>query len=181
MSNIVARLSEDHRNFSKVLKVLIWQIELMKADDEPDYLLLKDCLDYFSEYSDVIHHPGEDIVFEQLIDMDESLRPIIDTLTRDHSLLKLVTRDLTEQLDVIGTNAIIGKEALRKRLEEYVTLQQGHMDMEESQVYPKLRKLITPEISTEVEQHLNSGKDPLFGVDSLARYQSLLQQITDRS
>jgi hemerythrin-like domain-containing protein len=113
--------------------------------------------------------------------MDESLRPIIDTLSRDHSLLKLVTKDLADQLAVIDAHAIIDKEALRTRLEEYVTLQQGHMDMEETQVYPKLRKLITPEMSVEVEKHLNTGKDPLFGVDMLARYQSLLQQITERN
>lgn len=181
MSNIIARLSEDHRNFSKVLKVLIWQIELMKTDGEPDYILLKDCLEYFADYSNVIHHPGEDIVFERLIEMDESIRPIIETLSRDHSLLTLVTRDLVEQLGAIDTNAIIDKEALRARLEEYVLLQQGHMDMEEGQVYPRLRKLISPEMSAEVERHLDSGKDPLFGVDSLARYQSLLQRITEQT
>lgn len=134
MSNILSRLSEDHRNFSKVLKVIVWQIELMKADEEPDYLLLRDCLEYFSEYSDVIHHPGEDLVYEQMVAQDESIRPIIETLSRDHSLLKLVTRDLAEQLGAIESNAIIDKEALRARLEEYVTLQQGHMDMEEGQV-----------------------------------------------
>ena len=64
----------DHVNFGRLLNLLEGQLQLLHDDGSPDYELMLDIMYYMTHYSDLLHHPKEDIVFARIKARDASAR-----------------------------------------------------------------------------------------------------------
>ena len=181
MTNVIDELHMDHINFSKVLNLLSKQLEYMRSDGTPDYILMQDILDYIKNYPEYIHHPKEDVAFRVFSERHHELDEEIAELSKEHAAMGAMTKHLLEEIDGIARNAtVISKEALEREIAEYLEYQTQHMNKEETKVFPTLKEKLTPEEFKRIEDSLPSKEDPLFGEVVQLRYQVLCEHILDR-
>ena len=60
---IIERLSREHRNVEALLSVLERELEIFDRGGRPDYEVIRGIISYFEVYTEVYHHPQEDLVF----------------------------------------------------------------------------------------------------------------------
>jgi hemerythrin-like domain-containing protein len=61
----MTELREDHRNMAVVLDLLDEIVAIMGNGDDPDFELLDEIMRYMTVYPDAVHHPKEDVVYQQ--------------------------------------------------------------------------------------------------------------------
>ena len=84
LNQVLAELREDHRNLSLLLDLLESESEGVTVDDEPDFELLHDIMQYMTVYSDAVHHPKEDLVYKLLRDQDVELTTELEQVEPEH-------------------------------------------------------------------------------------------------
>lgn len=180
MQTLIEQLHTDHVNFARLLYLLDQQLALLRDDDTPDFLLMRDIVDYFASYSDLFHHPGEDVLFAAYDQRREDLREVIASLRREHATLNQETRTLLDTLDDIE-GGIVSKLDLERQLGGYLMQQTRHMDVEETQVYPLLERVFSHSELEAIEQDLPKFQDPVFGNETQLKYQALYERILNEA
>ena len=66
MPDTLALWHAEHVNFTRLLNLLDDQLSLFHDGGSPDYALMLDIMFYMTHYSDVLHHPKEDLVFAKI-------------------------------------------------------------------------------------------------------------------
>ena len=176
--NIIDELHNDHRRLSKILKLLAHQLELLKSDGSPDYILLQDILDYIENYPEFVHHPREDAVFKAFLERHDELQETINNLLLEHQEMEHMTKELREEVDGIARNAlVVNKKMLEQQLLKYLKRQMHHMNTEESKVFPVLQQKLTADDLRRILENLPAKEEPLFGEVVEQRYNTLYKHI----
>lgn len=80
---------------------------------------------------------------------------------------------------MILMDAVIPLDSVATALEQFIALQQQHLDYEESTIFPLLRRSLTEDDWRHLEHnwmHMTED-DPLFGREVKERYQDLAAQL----
>ena len=173
----LARWHADHVNFARLLDFLEERLELFGAGEAPDYELMLDIVYYMTHYSDVIHHPKEDVVFAIVMHRAPELARTVNELLGEHAALKDSGEQLARDLDDVVNGSIAPRERVERSAREYIALMRGHMNVEEAQIFPAAQRLLRPGDWKALEPAMRQADDPLFGAAVEARYASLREQI----
>ncbi len=73
MPTTLALWHAEHVNFAKLLNILDGQLMLFHGGRSPDYELMLNIMFYMTHYSDVLHHPKEDLVFAKIREREKSV------------------------------------------------------------------------------------------------------------
>lgn len=179
MHPILSELHRDHLNFSRILRLLENQLDLIRGGGHADLHVLNEIVDYVQSYPDLIHHPREDVIF--LVYRERSVHGIdlIDRLMDEHRLLIGSTAYLREFLNQWGRDLPVPREHIAMLVSEYLQLQWDHLNLEESSVYQLLADGLTAADWERIEATIPSGSDPLFG-DLMRRcYQNIFDQVME--
>jgi hemerythrin-like domain-containing protein len=173
-------LHHDHINISKLLDVLRNTLSALRSEELVRFDLLKDALSYLSEVSDNRHHPREDLIYDYYVAYRCSdPTSVTSMLTDQHKLIVTSGKELREMVDMILMDAVIPLDHVANALEQFIALQQQHLDYEEGTVFPRLRQTLTEDDWRHLEHnwaHM-TGDDPLFGREVAERYQDLASQL----
>jgi hemerythrin-like domain-containing protein len=99
MPDTLALWHAEHVNFAKLLNLLESQLSLFHGGKSPDYELMLNIMFYMTHYSDVLHHPKEDLVFAKIKERDRRVAATVDELATQHAHLHKSGRELVRQLD----------------------------------------------------------------------------------
>jgi len=177
MSETLQKLFHDHQNISRLLRVLWHQIGQPEHNRRPDYEVLRDIMLYMCQYTDIFHHPQEELIFQQLLPYEPGLESVITTLTEQHQLLLQQSTTLQETLQT-AIHQFIRWDDLQKALTEYATLLQNHMDLEDQRVLPAVQRQFSEQDWREIRERAKTSVDPLFGQDVQDRFTDLYRIIT---
>jgi hemerythrin-like domain-containing protein len=177
MHEVIALWHTDHVNFGKLLNVLEDQLERFHAGGSPAYGLMLDVMYYMTHYSDVLHHPKEDLVFATIKERAKSAGPIIDELTKQHARLRESGQELVRNLDDIVNGSISSRELVEAAARAYVMNFRNHMRVEETEILPLAARSLRANDWAAVETAIRHIEDPLFGAKSEERYAALRRQI----
>lgn len=168
-------IHNDHIKMSQLLTILRKRIECLERDENIDYRLIKSVISYLRDYSDKYHHPMEDLIYDYYLEHYEADQHIALRLSEEHRLIKDVTIDLDELLEMILLDAIVPKEVCIEKLTQFVSLQSTHLDYEEQHILPLIEKNLTPDdwVNIDKQWHYKDYNDPLFGKNVLAQYKEL--------
>lgn len=173
MTEILKQLQVDHRNMDLLLRKLP---ELLEQEATSGYLSTADVIHYMTHYPDVAHHPTEDIMFEYLLRRDAALQPIIDKLVAEHKALAETGQILLQ----IAYNARYDPDtasSLQEGCHGYITSLRDHMSIEEAQIFPHARALLTHHDWVEIAGKRKSFADPLFGDTILKGYEHIYETL----
>ncbi len=172
---MLSTIHNDHVNMSLLLKILREKIALLEKDERIDFRLIKTIITYLKSYSDKYHHPMEDVIYDYYINNFDVPSAISDRLPEEHKMLKKMTIELDELLTMILLDAIVPKEQCLKKLSNFVELQSTHMAYEEQQILPLIKKSLSAEDWSKIEQQWQHQEysDPLFGENISEQYRKL--------
>lgn len=168
----------EHVNFARLLNLLDDQLSLFHGGKTPDYELMLNIMFYMTHYSDVLHHPKEDLVFAKIREREHGVARTVDDLAAQHARLKQSGQELVRQLDDIVNGTISSRERVESVARDYVGTLRAHMRIEEAEILPLARKLLTSRDWTAIHAAIGRVEDPLFGKHPEGRYVALHHQIT---
>jgi len=181
MPNTLALWHAEHVNFSRLLTLLDNQLTLFHGGKRPDYELMLNIMFYMTHYSDVLHHPKEDMVFAKIRERDQSVAATVDQLASQHVQLHKSGQDLVRHLEDIVNDTITSREAVEEVARMYVTTLRSHMRIEESEILPLANSLLTLQDWKAIHAAVEHIEDPLFGKHPESRYVALNRQIARQS
>jgi hemerythrin-like domain-containing protein len=177
MSDPIAIWHTEHANFATLLKLLEGQLDLFHEGESPDYDLMLDIMFYMTHYSDVMHHPREDLALARIMEHDPKAAPIVDDLAGQHGRLKECGKALVQALEDIVNGSIFSREHVETPGRAYVTEFRGHMQTEESTILPLAAKVLRARDWAAIDAVIRHIDDPLFGKKGEERYAALRRQI----
>ena len=173
-------LHQDHINIAKLLNVLRDILAAIRSEKPVHFNLLRDVLSYLREVADTHHHPREDLIYEYFTTYRCSDPSIVTTVLKEqHKQIVRKGEDLQELVAMILMDAVIPLDSVATALEQFVALQQQHLDYEESTIFPLLRRSLTEDDWRHLEHnwmHMTED-DPLFGREVKERYKDLAAQL----
>lgn len=181
MSNEISRLRKEHLNFKKMLNLLEKQLDHLHNDKETNYQIMADILCYMTEYSDVSHHPREEVIFSLLAKHNSAAKNEIAEITRQHHTLEEIGSDFHEKLEHIINceNEIIQLKEIETPGRMYVSTLRTHMQKEEQGLFVMAEKLFNDDDWKKIESDMQiSISDPIFGSDVEERFNFLCNQLS---
>jgi len=178
---MLAIIHNDHVNMSRLLKLLRKKINQLDQDEKIDYRLIKSVITYLRYYSDKYHHPMEDLIYDYYLTYRASSDEAVTRLSQEHKLIKKVTIELDELLDIILLDAIVPKEVCLEKLRNFVEIQAAHLAYEENEILPLIRTSLSSEDWVKIQQQWqgDAHNDPLFGDKVSEQYRTLATHIKD--
>lgn len=177
--NTLESLSQEHRRFAKLLDLMEEQIHQFGHGQQPDYDLLRDILDYMTDYADHFHHPPEDVMFDRLVERVPSTHRHVQSLTEQHrSIAQHGTRFLSNLRSALD-EVILPREAVESPAHEYIKLYREHIRIEEQYVFPLCREHLRWEDWDSVRTAFEAQADPLLHNPTGEKYRALRRQMLE--
>ncbi len=177
MPAILQLLQRDHRNISRLLRVLEGQLSAFEAADPVDYDVIVDILDYCRSYPDRYHHPLEDRVLETLQFRDGDAAEQVGDLAAQHAALAAETdAALTLFLDARNGKQV-SRDELNRAARAFLSHYQQHIAAEDGFFFPAAEKALREQDWQDLENAWNGPADPVFGDREEEHYRRLRHEI----
>ena len=173
----MTELREDHRNMAIVLDLLSVLVEEMEAGKDPDFELFDEIMRYMTVYPDAVHHPKEDVVYEQLREKRPDLSDGLDDVPEDHRDIARLGSLLRDEVEAVNAGAAVRREKMIEDTSAYIKRLRGHMQWEEDDLFPRIDKMLDAEphrVDVSQWQHI---KDPVFELEIEAGFRRLMQSL----
>ena len=177
MPRVITMLQSDHQNVLVLLRLLD-PLESKPARRTPaDFVSILDIVNYMTRYSDLFHHPMEELLFKKLIERDDGAGPLVATLSAEHKILGEKGGQLLRSVRNVVNGFEPHEGDLGPACQDYVTRLREHMSREEAEVFPLAAKLLSKNDWGAIERGLVARADPLFGAGREAQYTALYNHI----
>ncbi len=173
----MTELREDHRNMAIVLDLLETLVEEMEAGKDPDFELFDEIMRYMTVYPDAVHHPKEDVVYEQLREKRPDLSDGLDDVPGDHRDIARLGSLLRDEVEAINAGAAVLRDTMIEDTGAYIKRLRGHMQWEETDLFPRIDRMLEAEphkVDVSEWQHI---KDPVFELEIEAGFRRLMQSL----
>ena len=179
MKNEIFKLRKEHVDFRKLLELLDVQLGSLEKGKNPDYQVMTDILYYMTQYSDLIHHPTEEVIFALLTTRDPSVKDDVAELTKLHYTIGKSGACLYEKLGkiVIGETEIRPLKEIEIAGRLYVTTLRTHMDTEEQGLFVLAEQLLNEDDWNKIRAETQTKPDPIFGEAIEARFHMVCDQL----
>ena len=181
MSRVIAALNRDHANVAKLLDLLESEILAIEVGKTPDYPLLRNIMQYITQYPDRYHHPKEDLIFAQLVRREPEVRVDVEALLKEHVSLGTAGWEFDRLLRKADVDSVHMREGVAAAGFAYIRALREHMLIEESIIFPIAMEVLTVEDWKLIDEKIGTAKDPLFGSEVPDEYQRLYGLIVDRA
>jgi hemerythrin-like domain-containing protein len=159
---IIDRLSQEHRNVEVLLSVLERELEIFDRSGRPDYEVIRAIISYFEVYTEVYHHPQEDLILAKLEIRDPAAARKVGSLAVEHQKGSERLRRVAHVIDNVLADREILRESVDNIIRDFIEHERRHILMEDHDFFPAALKALEHEDWTEIASALTSHKDPLF-------------------
>ena len=112
------------------------------AGEDPDFELLGEIMRYMTVYPDAVHHPKEDILYNELRNEREDLAEGLDDVTVDHVAIAELGTRLRDDIDEIIAGSPIRRDKLITDTAAYVERLRNHMIWEEDDLFERIEEML---------------------------------------
>jgi hemerythrin-like domain-containing protein len=174
---IIQRLSQEHRNIRKLLAILERELEVFDAGGRPDYQIIRSIISYFEVYTEIYHHPQEDIVYARLESRDPAAAKRVGNLAREHRHGADRLRKVAEVLDSVLPDHERFRRNVDSVVREFIAHERRHMMMEDQEFFPAAREALRPADWREIASAVDDNRDPLFSDATEDRFSRVREYI----
>ncbi|OEF22608.1 hemerythrin domain-containing protein [Vibrio rumoiensis] len=163
-------ISREHSYMVRLLVILDEKATQLQNDKEIDYQIVHDVIVYLQQHSQQTHHPKEDLIYHYYLE-HYGKNSDIANLDNEHKLLDKVTLEFSELVEMVLQDSIVPKEVFIQQLHHFIHEQKRHLDFEEREILPKLKRDFSAKDWEAVESLWGEEvSDPLFGHDIEEEY-----------
>ncbi len=174
---LMKELREDHRNMSVVLELLDTLVEQMDAGKDPDFELFDEIMRYMTVYPDAVHHPKEDVVYEQLRQARPDLAEDLDHVPDDHSDIAHLGSLLRDEVEAVNAGAAVRREKMIEDTSAYVRRLRNHIQWEEEDLFKRIDKMLDADAQTVDVSQYEHIKDPVFELEIEAGFRRMIESL----
>ncbi|MGB6433520.1 MAG: hemerythrin domain-containing protein [Bradyrhizobium sp.] len=135
-------------------------------------------------YTEVYHHPQEDLVYAKLKNRDPAAAKRIGNLAREHRKGVNRLRKVAEAIAFV----LSGREGLRQNVDtvvgEFIEHERRHMMMEDQEFFPAALKALKPIDWGDIASAVDGQRDPLFSnatEDHFGRVREYILQLEEEA
>lgn len=180
MTELLDRLNQEHRALSRVLDLFDDLLDRFHEGSEPDYELMCEMLEYMESYSDQIHHPTEEDIFDRLRAHTTESYPVLDLLTKQHLLLGQMNKRFRQSLEGIVHEEVLRRDEVEVQGRELVKTLREHLDLEETEAFPLARERLSANDWDELLPEAPGDENPLFSEADQARFGILFRHLAEQ-
>lgn len=174
---LLAELRQDHRNMARVLDLMDDIVTAMEAGKDPDFELFDEAMRYMTVYPDAVHHPKEDVVYEQLRVRRPDLSEGLESVPDDHADIARLGSLLRSEVDAIVAGAAVRREKMIEDTSAYIRRLREHMGWEERDLFKRIDTMLdATETSVDVAAYEHI-KDPVFELEIEAGFRRLIESL----
>jgi len=173
----MTELREDHRNMAVVLNLLDTLVEEMEAGKDPDFELFDEIMRYMTVYPDAVHHPKEDVVYEQLRQKRPDLSEHLDHVPDDHNDIAHLGSLLRDEIEAVNAGAAVRRDKMIEDTAAYVSRLRNHMQWEEEDLFKRIDKMLDAEPQTVNVSEYGHIKDPVFELEIEAGFRRMIASL----
>lgn len=175
-SRILAELREDHRNMAVLLNLLQQEIEHVDHPDEmADFERMQDIMRYMNVYPDAVHHPREDLIYDDMRRRRPDLADGLEAVEDDHRAIADFSKRLLADIDAVVAGEYVTRERVLEDAKTYVDRLRKHMAWEERDLFERAESMLD---ELEVDTTTLDALDPVFGPDKDESFTGLFQTIS---
>ena len=174
---LLAELRQDHRNMGRVLDLMDDIVTQMEAGKDPDFELFDEAMRYMTVYPDAVHHPKEDVVYEQLRVRRPDLSEGLESVPEDHAEIARLGSLLRSEVDAIVAGAAVRREKMIEDTAAYVRRLRDHMGWEERDLFRRIDTMLDGEETSVDVAAFEHIKDPVFELEVEAGFRRLIQSL----
>lgn len=174
---LMQELRADHRNMAIVLDLLADLVEQASSGKDPDFELFDEIMRYMTVYPDAVHHPKEDIMYEQLRTKRPDLAEDLENVPVDHREIAQLGSSLRDDVEAINAGAAVRREKLVNDTTKYVDRLRAHMGWEERDLFKRIDSMLDSEPQEFDVSEFEHIKDPVFELEIEAGFRRLLASL----
>jgi hemerythrin-like domain-containing protein len=174
---VIEILRREHRNIERLLAILERELEIFDRGDRPDYEVVRAIIGYFEVYTEMYHHPQEDLVFAKLRTRDAAAAAKIGDLAREHQKGAERLRRVARAIDSVLADRELLRQEIDSIIRDFIEHERRHMMMEDRDFFPAAVKALEAQDWTEIASTSTSRKDPLFDDATEERFDALRAHI----
>jgi hemerythrin-like domain-containing protein len=178
---ILAELRRDHANLSRMMRLAARELDAFEAGETVDYGLLEDIMRYITGYSDVHHHPAEDLVYDALGRISPDAARDVASIIDEHAVILELGKEFLTAIESVEEEAIVPRGLLLEKGRRYLEALGRHMHTEESRLFPLAEKQLAADVWHRLEEKAARPPDPLFGPSVEQDYANLRHRIEAHS
>jgi hemerythrin-like domain-containing protein len=180
MTDLLDRLNRDHRALTRVLDLFDDLLDQFHAGSALDYELMCEMLEYIGSYSDQVHHPSEEDIFDRLRARTNEGFPLLDLLTKQHLQLSQMNKRFRQSLEGIMSEEVLRRDDVEVQGRELVKTLREHLELEETEAFPLARERLSESDWDRLLVEVPSDEDPLFGDSDHERFRSLFRHLLEQ-
>lgn len=166
MLRLIEKLHHDHTNMAELLELLASQVDLMEdKDTDADYLMMRDIARYFMSFPDTVHHPLEEEIFALLELKRPDLKDRLASIRDDHREIAELGLDFYRLMESVCSGHVAGRSAIISAAENFLSRQQGHLDVEEREIFPAATEAFSDADLESFEAEHGGKLDPVFATE----------------
>jgi len=162
---------------SIILNLLADLVEEMAEDEDPDFELFDEIMRYMTVYPDAVHHPKEDVVYEQLLERRPDLSEDLNHVPDEHLEIARLGGLLRDEVEAIIAGAAVRREKMIEDASSYVEYLRRHMRWEEEDLFSRIDLMLEAEPYKVDVSEYQSIKDPVFELEVEAAFKRLLASL----
>lgn len=174
---LLAELRQDHRNMARVLDLMDDIVTEMESGKDPDFELFDEAMRYMTVYPDAVHHPKEDVVYEQLRVQRPDLSDGLESVPDDHADIARLGSLLRSEVDAVVAGAAVRREKMIEDASAYIRRLRDHMGWEERDLFRRIDKMLDAKegsVDVAAYEHI---KDPVFELEVEAGFRRLIESL----
>ena len=141
LSQVLKELRADHRNMARLLDLIENELLTVESGDTPDLELLHDIMQYMIIYSDAIHHPREDLVYNEMRASEPELARGLEQVESDHEAIAELGLALRNDIGAMMSGVEIRRDRVLTDTIDYVRKLRRHMEWEEQDLFLRADRL----------------------------------------
>lgn len=178
MNQLLHRLDQDHRRLEQLMRLLEGLLDQFRDGEEPDYELMCELLEYMIDYSDQVHHPSEDLIFEQVLAGGGEGHSVLRQLMKQHHTLVELNRRFKESLEGIVHEEVLRRDTVERQGRELIAALREHMRLEDEEAFPLARRQLSQAHWDAIEAQAPKVADPVFGQPDPERFRAIFRQLS---
>lgn len=182
LPDAIVTLSDEHRYLSLLLETLEDQLNATELTAAGDFFLIQDIVHYMHEYTDAVHHPTEDLMFDKLVQRNPDRAKDVAHLRKDHNAMHKETARIQKLLHTAAQRKTPkAADAVRTTTSKYIGRLRQHIQFEETELFPAAVQCLASRDWHAIDISLEAKQDPLFGPTVQRDYRVLYEYFANRA
>lgn len=180
-AKIILTIKDEHKYTLMLLSVIREQLADFDVGKTPDYKLMYDSMHYMANFPERFNHPIKHELIRAVINKDPENSSELESLLAEKKQIKSRAREVISALkSLLKDETILKEEQLKIFCKNYVEMIESHIEIESQSLFPKARKLLTPEELQSFEIKLYEVEDHDLASLVEERYKELSQKLNQR-